>query len=162
MTRESSIRRYRPADKNVVWRVHERAFRAVSIPFDPELDRDLRRVPEAYLREGELLVGTTDGQVVAVGGFRPTGDRSIEVKRMRVDPDYQRAGCGSALLRELERRARERGAKRVVLHTSDRLDSAVAFYRTQGYRETSREPHPEIDMALVYFEKRLEMRVVDS
>jgi ribosomal protein S18 acetylase RimI-like enzyme len=109
-----------------------------------------------------LLVGTTDGQVVAVGGFRPTGDRSIEVKRMCVDPDYQRAGYGSALLRELERRARERGAKRVVLHTSDRLDSAVAFYRTRGYCETSREPHPEIDMALVYFEKRLEMRVVDS
>jgi ribosomal protein S18 acetylase RimI-like enzyme len=157
MTGQSGIRRYRPADKNAVWRVHERAFRAVSILFDPELDRDLRHVPEAYLREGEFLVGTTDGQVVAVGGFRPAGDRSVEIKRMRVDPDCQRAGHGSALLRELERRARERGAKRIVLYTSDRLDSAVAFYRTRDYRETGREPHPEIDMALVYFEKRLEM-----
>jgi ribosomal protein S18 acetylase RimI-like enzyme len=151
------IRRYRPADENAVWRVHERTFRAVSIPFDPELDRDLRRILGAYLRDGEFLVGTVDKQVLAVGGFRPADDRSVEVKRMRVDPDRQRAGYGSALLRELERRARERGSKRVVLHTSERLDSAVAFYRIRGYRETGREPHPEIDMALVHFEKRLEM-----
>jgi hypothetical protein len=44
-----TVRRYQPADENAVWRVHERAFRDASIPFDPELDRDLRRVPEAYL-----------------------------------------------------------------------------------------------------------------
>jgi hypothetical protein len=50
MGTELSVRRYRPTDKNAVWRVHERAFRAASIPFVPELDRDLRRIPEAYLR----------------------------------------------------------------------------------------------------------------
>jgi len=155
MTDELTIRRYRPGDKNAVWRVHERAFQEASIPFVPDLDRDLRRVSETYLREGDFLVGTMEEGIVAVGGFQWASERTVELKRMRVDPDHQRAGYGSTLLRALENAARERGAKRAVLHTSDRLESAVAFYHARGYRETDREPHPEADMALVYFEKRL-------
>lgn len=170
MTDELTVRRYRPVDKNAVWRVYEQAFREASSAFVPELDRDLRRIPETYLRDGEFLVGTVAGEIVAVGEFLPVdgravnersadeqsaSDRVVELRRMGVDPAYQRNGNGSALLRTLEDSARERGARRAVLHTSDRLGSAIEFYRAQGYRETDREPHPEADMTLVYFEKRL-------
>lgn len=85
------VRRY-DGEKNAVWMVHDRAFRAAPVDFDPELDRHLRRIPTAVLEVGgEFLVGTVpamsddlgidvdlDGEdpdgdpVVAVGGVIPT------------------------------------------------------------------------------------------
>lgn len=155
MTDELAIRRYWPPDKNAVWRVHERAFEAASIPFIPELDRDLRRIPDTYLDGGEFLVGSVANQIVAIGGFRSTDPETVEIKRMRVDPGYQRRGYGGALLEALEDRARTRGYEQAVLHTSERLTAALAFYREQGYRETNRERHTEADFDLVHFRKSL-------
>lgn len=42
MAEELEIRRYEPRDKNAVWRVHERAFRATLPRFFPAVNRDLR------------------------------------------------------------------------------------------------------------------------
>lgn len=155
MAGELAIRRYEPRDENDVWRVHERAFRATLPRFLPAVDRDLRNVPSAYLDDGEFLVGEIEDEVVAIGGFRPVNERTVELKRLRVRPDCWRRGYSRALVAALEDRARERGYERVVLHTSDQLTAAQSLYRNVGYWETSRERHAEADMELVYFEKRL-------
>lgn len=81
--------------------------------------------------------------------------RTVELKRLRVRPDYWRRGYGRVLVAALEERARARGYERVVLHTSEQLTAAESLYRSEGYRETGRERHAEADMELVYFEKRL-------
>lgn len=150
-----SIRGYENGDANPVWRLHHRTFEASPILFHPELDRDLRRIPGEYLDDGAFLVGEVAGEIVAVGGFRPIDSRTVEIKRMRVDPDHQRNGYGAALLDALEARARDLGFARVVLHTSELLEAATAFYRVHGYREVRREPHPVGDFELVHFEKSL-------
>lgn len=155
MAVELSIRRYEAGDKNAVWRLHERAYRHALDEFYPQLDRDLRHVPSAYLDDGEFLVGSLDGQIVAIGGFQPVESDAVEIRRMRVDPDHQRQGYAKAILEALEDRARGRGFDRVVLITSELLSAAVAFYRAADYRVVEREPHPEADIALILFEKSL-------
>lgn len=150
-----SIGGYEDGDANSIWRVHQRAFEASPIPFRPELDRDLRRIPDEYLDDGAFLVGEVDGEIVAVGGFVPMDRSTVEIKRMRVDPAHQRERYGTAMLVALEGRARGLGYEQAALHTSELLEAAIAFYRVNGYREVRREPHPVADFELVYFEKSL-------
>lgn len=153
MTDELEIRRYEPGDKNAVWRVHERAFRATLPRFIPTMERDLRNVPGAYLDTGEFLVGEVTNEIVAIGGFRPVDELTVELKRLRVCPDYWRRGYGQTLVVALENRARDRGYERVVLRTSEQLLAAQSLYRGESYRETGRERHPEDDIGLICFEK---------
>ncbi|MFD1512129.1 GNAT family N-acetyltransferase [Halomarina rubra] len=161
MTPPLHVRRYEPPDENAVWTVHDRAFRASPMEFFPWYNRYLRHVPETFLDAGgEFLVGvvterdgraeteTTDGRVVAIGGFLPVDDggtrddaietdtvRTAELRSLRVDPSAQRRGYGKTLVRDLEHRARRRGFERMTLHTEPALAAAQAFYRSLGYEE---------------------------
>ncbi len=60
---------------------------------------------------------------------------------MAVDPAGQRAGVGTALLAEMERRLTGRG-RLIVVETAGRADYADTrrFYQGRGYRPTARIP----------------------
>lgn len=134
-----TIRPYRPDDAAAVWRVHERAFRASPLPFveDAPGDADLRAVEDHY-ESGRFLVGEVDSAIVATGAFRPVDDVTVEIRRMRVDPDHQRAGHGETMLSALEARARDEGFERARLETTVEQTAARALYEANGYREISR------------------------
>ncbi len=75
---------------------------------------------------------------------------------MWVAPHARGLGLGRRLLRELERRARENGARTVRLETNRALKEAIQLYRSSGYREVARfnaEPY-----AHHWFEKKLTVR----
>ena len=83
-------------------------------------------VATILLSQGDLVLGT--------GALRRLGDE-VEAKRMFVTPDGRGRGLGRLLLEELEQRARERGASRMLLHTGQRREAALALYRRSGYAE---------------------------
>lgn len=135
-----TIRRYKPADADDVWTVHERALRASPLEFREDApDTDLREIADRCLDAGgEFLVGERDGELVATGGFQPGEDDAAELRRMRVHPDHQRRGYGRRLLEALEARARAHGFERIVLDTNEHLRAARALYEAHGYNETRR------------------------
>lgn len=107
-------------------------------------DDDLRAIPEHYLDAGgEFLVGTVDGDIVATGAYAAPNewkaayldlaDDTVELTRMRVAPDRHGQGVGTAVYRELERRARADGYRRFVLDTGVDNDAARGFYETLGF-----------------------------
>lgn len=153
---ELTIRRYEPSDAAAVWAVHERALRASPLPFveDAPADDDLRDVAATYLEDGEFLVGAVD-DVVAVGGFQPRDGETVEIRRMRVDPEHQRRGYGRRLLTALERRACDRGYATAALETHVDLTAAQALYESAGYEESGRDRHPETGDEFVSYRKRL-------
>ena len=59
---------------------------------------------------------------------------------MAVDPDVQRAGLGTLLVREMERSMRAEGGRIVRIETSSlpEYEKTRAFYRRIGYPETVR------------------------
>ena len=83
--------------------------------------------------------------VVAYDGETPTGcgafrdlvaeQPTVEVKRMYVRPEYRGRKIGQLILRDLETRARERGATRVRLETGTLQPEAVRLYEGAGYRQ---------------------------
>jgi ribosomal protein S18 acetylase RimI-like enzyme len=177
---ELTLRRYDPAEKNAVWSVHERAFRAAPVEHYPELNRTLRHVEDTF-EDGEYLVGTLpvppadpgeygpgDERIAAIGGYLPSVSeaatvrpgspveadaRTAEVKSVRVDPDFQRRGFGRALVSGLESRARDEGYERVVLDTGQDMLAAQSLYESMGYEPAGEESFREFE--LVYYRKAL-------
>ena len=78
-----------------------------------------------------LMMRATNGEALAVGRLHLNSPTEAQVRFMAVDPRWQGRGLGSAVLRELERRARVAGATSVVLNARD---SAQRFYEQHGYR----------------------------
>jgi GNAT superfamily N-acetyltransferase len=89
---------------------------------------------------GAFLLGTADGEPVAMGGWRRRPDvlalgRSVaaEIKRMYVVPNARGRGFARTVLRALEDSARTAGADVMVLETGMKQPEAIALYESTGY-----------------------------
>ncbi|QNE22866.1 GNAT family N-acetyltransferase [Kribbella qitaiheensis] len=86
--------------------------------------------------QGLLLVGyTSSGQPVGCGGYR-TYDQTehvAEVRKMYVQPDYRGMGLGRRILKQLERQATARGARKLILETGALNEAAIGLYVEVGY-----------------------------
>ena len=74
--------------------------------------------------DGSKLVGT--------GRLHFNTPDEAQVRCMAVEEAYRSTGVGSLILETLERRAREQGAKFVMLNARE---GAVPFYRKHGYQQ---------------------------
>ncbi|HSK49471.1 MAG TPA: bifunctional GNAT family N-acetyltransferase/GrpB family protein [Solirubrobacterales bacterium] len=106
-------------------------------PLGIDLEAEIAAGPPTELEgpNGVLLLARVDGEPAGIGGVRFLDTGAAEVKSMYVAPAFRGRGVARALLRELERIARERGCARVQLDTSDYLTGAIALYRSAGYHE---------------------------
>ncbi len=134
------IRRDHDDDEARVWRLHREGLVGVGADLgDGPWDDDLRAIRRVYLDSGgDFLVGVMDGEVVAIGALRPTSAQAAEIKRMRVDPNFERRGFGTALLEALEARARELGYRTLTLDTTIRQLAAQRLYESHGYAQVGR------------------------
>jgi ribosomal protein S18 acetylase RimI-like enzyme len=132
------LRSFRGAD--AVWQLHNAALEDAGVhggrgPWED----DLRDINTTYLDSGgELLVGHTEGELVAMGGLLSHSREEAEIRRMRVHPDFQRRGFGRLLLIGLEERAQALGFRVICLDTPDCQTAARRLYESAGYRETGR------------------------
>ena len=102
---------------------------------------------------GLLLVARLRGQPIGCGAVKFHAGAPAELKRMWVAPDVRGLGLGRRLLLELERQAKNAGARVVRLETNRALTEAIQLYRGSGYREVAAfndEPYADH-----WFEKRL-------
>jgi DNA-binding MarR family transcriptional regulator/GNAT superfamily N-acetyltransferase len=86
---------------------------------------------------GLLLVARLRGEPVGCGGLILYPDAPL-IKRMWVAPEARGLGLGRRLLSELERLARETGARAIRLDTNRVLAEAITLYRSAGYQEVPR------------------------
>jgi len=86
---------------------------------------------------GLLLVARLRGEPVGCAGLIRYPEAPL-IKRMWVAPEARGLGLGRRLLGELERLARETGARAIRLDTNRVLSEAIALYRSAGYREVPR------------------------
>lgn len=69
-----------------------------------------------------------------VGGLMlvPVNDEEIRLMQVAVDTKYQREGIGREMVKYAEKRAKEAGYSRIVMHA---MLSVVNFYEKLGYRQ---------------------------
>jgi DNA-binding MarR family transcriptional regulator len=121
--------------------------------FDHGFDPGEESFEEFRPPDGVMLLAVSDGEPVACGGLQRLDDRTAEIKRMWVHPDWRGAGLGGRMLRALEQAAVDHGRAVVRLDTNSVLADAVSMYRRAGYTEIAR--YNDNPYAHHWFEKRL-------
>ncbi|MFB6189798.1 MAG: GNAT family N-acetyltransferase [Halapricum sp.] len=155
MSSDFTVRRYEPSDAEAVRELHDQWSWDVEHPESehPNMYADLDDIESEYLESGgEFLVGFEGDRLVATGAFKSV-DGTAFLKRIRVDPAYQREGYGTRILDELERRADEAGYDETIIDEMGLNEPAQAFLESHGYEVTERAMH--LGNELVSYRKAL-------
>ena len=109
----------------------------------PELDRELKSRYEErqaiYDRYNiiennrNVVIAYKDEMPVGCGCFKKFDDRSVEIKRMFVKPEYRGQKIAASILQELENWAIELNISGTVLETGIKQPEAIHLYRKSGY-----------------------------
>lgn len=139
-----AIRPFVPEDQPFLARVAPRIHPGQTVsPRDPEaLDRffaDLQRGKLLTEAGAEAFVATIDGEPYGVVSVHPdedyfTGHPRAYVDILVVAQEAEGKGVGRALMNHIERWARDRAFREVVLDVFAGNQGAIAFYERQGYR----------------------------
>lgn len=70
---------------------------------------------------------------VGCGAFKKYADKSVEVKRMYVLPNFRGTKVAQTILTELEKWAKDTGYNRCILETGKSQKAAVKFYKKSNY-----------------------------
>lgn len=98
------------------------------------LERDLSEIGTRYgtpqagfwvAEAGAILVGTV--------AIRPKADRTCELKRLYLDPQWRGQGLGQVLYAHAESFARQAGYERIWLDSSRRFGSAHRLYERNDF-----------------------------
>ena len=141
-----TIRRYQATDNETVKELHYAGIAQmaemdidVDPPGNPFTDSDLDDIEGAYINNrGEFLIGTRDGEIVAIGAIRQYSGDCGEIKRIRVRRDCQRRGYGRMILLRLMERAAELGYREVCLDTLTANLPAQRLFEKCGFVEKTR------------------------
>ncbi len=71
---------------------------------------------------------------IGCGAFKEFDNKTLEIKRMFVHPDYRAKGIGAIILKELETWAVEINYSESILETGKKQPEAIRLYEKSGYR----------------------------
>lgn len=122
-----TIREARPEEFDPIIRLWESIDRHTSLP-------DRREYLETFhaFSPDLFLLAEAEGRIVGtvIGGW--DGWRA-NIARLATHPDFRRRGVAQALVEEVERRLRARGARRIYALVDRRSPPAVPFWEAAGY-----------------------------
>jgi ribosomal-protein-alanine N-acetyltransferase len=110
--------------------------------FDPEYREAWTEAQMAALlgtSAAWLNLGATQARLIAFALCRQVHD-DVELLLCATHPSHRRNGLGRALVGEVLRAARTRGAGRLFLEVRASNDQALALYRATGFVECGRRP----------------------
>jgi ribosomal protein S18 acetylase RimI-like enzyme len=121
-------------------RLAEFGFRSV-----PELDSDLGKLEETYIRPGGAIFVIREGDTISGSVMVKVVQEGVgEVKRFQILQEFRGRGAGKALLDSALAFMRERGFKKAVLDTTARSEAAIALFTKAGFSEVSRPKDPRL------------------
>lgn len=133
----TSLRDYKPEDDQYIYNLHIKALLSIGITPRPQsANSDLYSIKAEYLdRNGEFIIAEIADNIVGYGAYLPIDEQTIEIKRMRVSPEWHREGIGEALLDSLLSKASKNGFNKAILNTDTRMTGAIALYKKAGFNE---------------------------
>lgn len=152
MSEATIIRAARTEDLPIISDIVERAYGV----YLPRMDRKPFPMLEDYgarLAEGQLSVLEADERVRGYIVLIPRADGFLLLDNIGVDPDRQRRGRGSELLKFAEREAARMELQRIVVYTNEAMIENPPWYQKYGYIITGRRL--ENGYRRIYFEKGL-------
>jgi GNAT superfamily N-acetyltransferase len=104
-------------------------------------DEELRGLPESYAAAGgEFWVARgAAGDLLGTCGVFPVAPETFELRKMYVRPKGRGTGLGQRLLDVSLDWTRNRGARRLVLDTTEQMTRAIQFYESNGFARDDAE-----------------------
>ena len=130
------IRKFRKEDARQVCTILRRSQREVLSKYYKKkvIDTFSKRItPKRMIqraKEQEIFVAVQGKRILGINGI--TGN---EVRRFHVDPDYHGNGIGRRLMQNIERIARKRRIKKLIVKSST---NAEKFYQKMGFKRVRR------------------------
>lgn len=161
-----SIREATPEDYPAIARIVEAAYLGAGYFEGPDHPYMQQVADVAYrAQRGTVLVAERDGRIIASVTVMAHGDGfdqiahegEYEFRLLVVDPLAQRTGAASALVADVEGRARRAAATAVVLTTGEGWEAPNALYPRLGYERAPERDWPVTgtDIMLPVYIKRL-------
>jgi ribosomal protein S18 acetylase RimI-like enzyme len=102
-----------------------------------EMDEYILTNPESAILAGggAILFARRDNTIAGTVALRSIDERTVEVTKMAVDPAFRRQGIAEQLIKQAIEKARELGAKNIVLFSHTSLEPALTLYRKVGFVE---------------------------
>jgi len=114
-------------------------------------DHEVESLPGVYAPpEGALLLASDGGRDVGCAALRPIGDRVCELKRLYVGPEARGSGAGRQLTLAAIHLARAKRYRALRLDTLPTMESAIALYRSLGFRKIGKYYDAAPELALFF------------
>jgi ribosomal protein S18 acetylase RimI-like enzyme len=103
----------------------------------------------------DVLIAYDDGKAVGCAGLKKYDDKSTEIKRVWVQPEYRRQHIADKMMQLVEQKAKEQGFARVILQTRPQMTEAVGMYTKRGYKLIENYPPYDKLVGAVCYAKEL-------
>lgn len=136
----ATIRRAKPEDGAAVHRIVTASLMEFDLALDEDRDAEVARFGDPDPRT-DRFVAEVDGAVVGSIMLAPrAGGDGGWISKFFLDARYRRRGVGRALLARALDAARERGYRRLALHTHTPMTAAIRLYESSGWRHEPDAP----------------------
>jgi len=127
------LQTYTPADFETLYAIDQACYPR-GIAYSRGMLREFLTLPGAL----SLVARLEQTREAPVTGFIIADSAGEQARIITIDvlEAHRRAGVGTALLRAVEERLAQRGARRVELETATTNAAGVAFWEGHGYRKT--------------------------
>jgi ribosomal protein S18 acetylase RimI-like enzyme len=106
-------------------------------PFDIE---QLQNPQEVILNKGGAILFAKEGEeIIGTVGLSKSEEGIFEMVKMAVIPQAQGKKVGQLLASSILEKARSMGARKVVLYSNSKLETALNIYRKFGFKDTTPE-----------------------
>jgi ribosomal protein S18 acetylase RimI-like enzyme len=123
---------------------------------------ELASLPGAYVPPtGALLLAADGERVIGCVAMRALDSETCEMKRLFVRAAGRGTGAGRALVEAILAAGRAAGYRRMRLDTMERMQAAIALYRSLGFREIAAY-YPSPVAETHYFERELTPDAADA
>jgi putative acetyltransferase len=136
------------------------------IDFETRYEEEFRQLNRGWLEEYGLMeshdlkvLNDPQGTILEAGGYiylaisgdekiigsaalMRGGEREYELAKMSVAPGFQGRGIGKQLIEKCIQKAREIGARKLMLYSNSRLEKALNLYNKYGFRHVSAANSP--------------------
>lgn len=113
-------------------------------------EQELTELPGSYApASGRLFLAVFDEKIAGCIGLRKIGERTCEMKRLYVRPEFRGHGIGKMMASKLIEEARLIGYERMWLDTLPaQMNEAIKMYRALGFHEIEPYYHNPLAGAL--------------
>ncbi len=102
-----------------------------------------------------LCVVYDDLKPIGCGAWKKVNDKTAEIKRIYVLPEYRRRGAASLIVKTMEADAEKAGFKHFILETAKTTMDSAKLYLSLGYEETNYYGSPAGENNSRCFEKTI-------